>query len=426
MIDRGSIQESMKLAAITSINSVGKAAWVASVGIGKSYTTLQVLSHYNPPKITWLTNSEQLRDVDAPAEYFKWGMDHLYERTTFMCYQSACKLSGEDLGFVVCDEFDYAITEVYVQAITNNIYDKGLFITGTITEEKRWGLEELEIPLVYEISNQEAQDLAILNRVNFVMVELDLSTTKNRKKVTKYKSWMTSEVEEMQYIENQYIKALIPFLEVKKTIDDHYSRGIPFPQGENYDSLKRKKAQLKKSLDWVNSQRYMFLRSLDTTVEVSKKILLKHWSNPNDKMIVFSGLTDQIDRICNFTYHSKNSKGNTSIEDFNKGNLRVLGVCSALDRGKNMVGLNVGVFESYDSSATKLTQRIGRMSRLDADQEATVYFLLPYYQKKVVNKTTGLVELKRVPTRAVSWLESALVNYRVDNTNSRTINARDL
>lgn len=421
VIDRNVLQKEIVESCITSLTQVGRAAVIASVGIGKSKMTLDILAHFNPDEIIWLTSNEVLRDVDTPLEFMKWGYEYLLDKTEIMCVQTAYKIKGRHFKFLVLDEGDAVLTDKYIEAVSNNTFDYILVVTGTITQEKKDVLDSLSIPIVYEISNQEAQDLNILNKIKFVFVEYMLSTEKTYVKKTKYKEWKTSENEEMQYIEGQYMKVLLPFLAVKKTIDDYYSKGIPFPEGENYTSLKAKKDTLKRSLDWVNSQRYRFLQSLDSSVDLSKRIILKHLKTDGDKVIVFGGLTEQVERVCLHTYHSKNKKGNTSIEDFNSGKIRLMGVCSALDRGKNMSGLNIGIFKDFDSSSTKAGQRLGRFARLAVDQEATVYFLVPYYMKRVWNKEKSVYEMRRTPTRASAWLESALVNYRVDEYNSTTI-----
>jgi superfamily II DNA or RNA helicase len=421
--DRNEIQKEITEASIASLNASGKAGVIASVGIGKSKITLDILSSINPDKITWITSNEQLRDVDSPNEFYKWGFEHLLDKTTFVCYQTAYKWEDVDMGFVVYDEGDVLLTEEYIKSHINNNQDKVLWVSGTITQDKRRILKDtLEIPVVYEISNQQSQDLGVLNKTNFVFVEYELSLEKTYKKVTKTKSWMTSENEEYNYIESKYMKVLLPFLAIQKKMDNHFNKGIPFPNGETYSSLKEQKIRLIKSMQWINNERYRFLQGLNTNLQVTKGILKEHYyGNDKDKMVVFAGLTSQIEKVCKHTYHSKNKKGSTVIDDFNSDKIRVMGVCSALDRGKNMVGLNIGVWSDFNSSHTKLGQQIGRFCRLAADQEATLYFLIPFYKKRVWNKEESRYEYRRTPTRASAWLESALINYRLDSTNSKTI-----
>jgi hypothetical protein len=91
-----------------------------------------------------------------------------------------------------------------------------------------------------------------------------------------------------------------------------------------------------------------------------------------------------------------------------------------------MSGLNIGLWTDLNSSSSKLGQQIGRFCRLSEGEEATLYFLVPYYQKRVWNKEKSIYELRRTPTRVSAWLDSALINYRLDETNSKTINYKDL
>lgn len=414
--DRNTIQSEMKEAAIKSLDLCNKAVLKASVGIGKSLVTLQVADHYKPTKLTWLTNSEELRDKDAPQEFFKFGYEHLYEVCTFMCVQTACKLEGVDLGFIILDEADFACTEVYLNSVLKNKYDKCLMVSGTFTEEKLELLESKGFPLVYDITTNQAQELEILNKTNIVFVEFDLSTEKNIKVETKFKSWMSSENELYLYQENQFISTIIAYEKLKKGCSDHYS-GIKKIDGFNYEKFKQDKLNYQKKLKWIASARAKVLHTLNSSKQLARRISDKLLNNESNKVMIFSSLTEHLDSFVPYTVHSKNKKGNTCLEDFNKGLIREVGVISMIDRGKNMVGLNNGIFESYDGSETKMIQRLGRLARLTVDQEATLYVLLPYFYNK-----SG----KRLPTRAVGWAYSGFSNYQLDSTNSKTIQLKDL
>lgn len=411
---RSEIQQEMIDSAVESIDKTGKAAWIASVGIGKSYSALQVVAKYNPPKITWLTSSEELRDIDSQNEFVKWDYSYMLNNCTFMCYQSACKLKDYDFGFLVCDEFDAAITDVYLKAVTNNKFSQGLFITGTITEEKKDTLKQIDIPIVYEVSTNDAQSFGILNKTKVVFVEFDLDTEKTRKIETKFKSWMSSENEQYQYIENQFISQIIQYEALKKQANTHFNVAkIP---GFDYTEFKVKKQAISMKLKWIAAQRAKVLHTLDSSKKIARQLSNRLLQNKDNKVLIFSTLTEHLDSFVPNTVHSKNKKGNTVFDDFNEGKIREAGCISVADRGKNFHELNIGLFESYDGSPTKGLQRLGRFCRL-LKGNSTIYILVPYYHNK---------QGKRLPTRAAGWALSMLSSYILNEDNSCTINYKDL
>jgi superfamily II DNA or RNA helicase len=427
---REEMQQQAVEAAIVALEQCGRTSLLMGTGSGKTKTTLDILKHFNPSKITWLTNSEQLRDITAPSEFLKWDMEYLMERTTFMCYQTAYKLEGVDLGFVIADEADYSLTDEYSKVYVNNNIDKLLMVTASIRDEQRALLDELA-PTVFSFSTQEAQDAGILNKTRYVFVEYMLDTTKNVDMEVGGKKWKTSEQEQYDYLERQYTSALITYLSIKKRVDDWYA--ALFPSGDVRMLLSQKTAASRK-LKWINNNRFSFLMKLKSSIFVTKKILNKiYYENDTNKALVFSTYTEELEKVCKYTYHSKNKgnkkEPNPNIDLLNKGDIRVLGVCQAINRGANLVGVNHAVLKDYDGSHVKGQQRIGRMCRLLAQDEATIWILRPYFMKKIKVKTgedTFITEVRRTPTRAIAWSDKMLADFRLDDSNSSTINYLDL
>jgi superfamily II DNA or RNA helicase len=422
---REEMQTEAREAAITALTADSRASLIMGTGTGKSKTVLDIIKHFNPSKITWLTNSEELRDRTAPDEYIKWDCEYLLDRTTFMCYQTAYTLVGQDLGFVVADEFDFSITEEYIKVYNANTIDKLLGVTASYRENQLEALTSIA-PIVYTFSTQDAQDAGILNKTKYVFVEYMLSTAKDIRMEVGNKNWMTSEQEQYDYLERQYTSALISYLSAKALVDAWYN--TIFPEGDIRIMLSDKTNKLKK-LKWINNQRFSFLMKLNSSRTVARALLNRiHTQKPKDKVIVFASYTDQIDKLCTHTYHAKN-KGtkkdpNPNITLLNEGTINELGVCQSINRGANLVGLNHAVLVDYDGSHVKGQQRIGRLCRLLASDEATIWILRPFYMKKVkVKKEDGtfVFETRRTATRAIAWSETMLADFRVDDNNSRTI-----
>lgn len=425
MKNREEIQLEMKTIVIDSLESHNKAVVQASVGLGKTRLCLETLAHYNPDKITWLTNSEELRDSDTPAEFIKWGYEYLLEKTTIMCYQTACRLENQDLGFVIGDEFDFALTEQYVKGITNNYIDKFLGVSGTYTEEKLEILNKLGLPLVYKVTTNEVQDLQILNKTKVIFVEYELDLAKTRKTNPKYPTWRTSENEQYSYWEGQYISTMIQYAPIQKEFSLLFDV-LRENKGKTYSKLiysflqeyKQKEIiPFQRKLAYISSNRAKLLHTLDSSKRIARQLSDRILKESNDnKVLIFSTLTEHLDSFVPNTVHSKNKKGNTVFDDFNEGKIREAGCISIADRGKNFVGLNYGIFESYDGSETKGLQRLGRFCRL-LEGESTIYVLVPYYRNK---------QNKLLPTRSAGWAISMFSNYVLDESNSLTINFKDL
>lgn len=410
---REEIQVLAKSSAIEAISKTSRASLIVGTGIGKTKITLDILVHFNPDKITWLTNSEKLRDEDTILEFYKWGYEYLIPKVEFQCYQTSYKWEDRDLGFVVADEGDVSLTEAYSKVYFNNRIDKLLLVSATVTEDKSKLLERIA-PVVFTYSTQDAEDDGILNKTKYVFISYDLDTTKNIKVEANGKSWFTSESDSYSYWDGQYMMHLIGFLGISKSIDEHY-KGIKIIPNFNYEETKKKKAGLKAKMSWASKKRAEILYSLKSSKELAKRVINKVLKNPNNKIISFCKLTKEIDSVCEYTYHSKN-KLKSNIELLNQGKIKSLGVCSAIDRGVNLNAVNNFLFIDYDGSATKGQQRAGRGKRLPVEDEATIYILVPYFYKNG----------KRLPTRAYSWADSMLSDFNLTKENVVNLSINEL
>jgi superfamily II DNA or RNA helicase len=121
-----------------------------------------------------------------------------------------------------------------------------------------------------------------------------------------------------------------------------------------------------------------FLLNVPSTAKIAKKIAEGIRTEiPESKVLVFSELTAQADKISAVTVHSHHSdKQNAQhIEDFNNGDLRELGSCHSLTLGLNLKGATHAIMESYIGSATKSKQKKGRLDRLATDEKADLWII---------------------------------------------------
>lgn len=413
------IQKEMKSAVITSLEDCNEVAIKASVGMGKTKVLLEVLDYFNPPKITWLTSDTELRDKDTVNEFHKWGYAHLLERTNILCYQTAYKTSGEDLGFVVMDEADFSLTPEYIKSITDNTYSKCVMASGTYTDKQREFIEELGFSLVYELTTGEAQEHEALNKTKVVFVEYELSTVKDRLIQVKDRSWFSSENADYVYQNDSYNAAYKEYLRMSELISNHYN-GIEVIEGFVYADYKSSRNAARNRMKFAASRRAKILHTLKSSRTHTISIARRLQAVEGNKVLVFSALTAQSDYVCQYTYHSKNKKDNPNMDNFNEGIINTLGVVGIVNRGKNLEGLNYAIMESYDGSATKGNQQLGRLARLAVDKVATIYVLVPYYTAYVNN------EIKRFPTRAAGWAQDRYMSADLSEDSFRTIHINKL
>jgi superfamily II DNA or RNA helicase len=201
--------------------------------------------------------------------------------------------------------------------------------------------------------------------------------------------------------------------------------------GQATDELEKEVAKLEWQFKFFSSKRKTLLHTLESSRKVAQAVSLKiRADHPASKILVFSALTSQIDKICKYTYHSKNKKNNPNIKMFNDGEFHILGAVDAINRGLNMVGVDYLIKESYIGSETKFQQQHGRGTRLDISSVMKFIILLPYYEDWVTYKekdTYGRVinvrKLERVPTQACHWAVRMADSF--DMSNSRTIVMND-
>lgn len=400
------------------IESDRKNTLIVGTGVGKSKITMLILSKLfelndlnSDSCILLLTNSEILRDTNWKEDFEKWNLSWMWDKVVSECYQTVYKWKDTKWDLVISDEIDFCMTEVYSTFFLNNECSMILGLTGFVDPSKDQLLNSIA-PSIVEYSTQDAQEDGILNKTQLVLVEFDLSM--NPKDITvKYKSdgrdktFTQSENDAYAYIEDKcnILYGKISRLEIQPDV----IWGL--------DSTKVKELKdLKYQYNRATAERKKLLYTGIASRNVAKQLQEKILSNKDSKVICFSMLTDQADSINTFTYHGKNSKGSTALKDLDSGTIRALGVCKAVNRGANIIGLNNMIQESYDGSKTQFIQRHGRGTRLEANQTMYLFVMLPYYHKKVNSPEdkTKKVYVRRA-TQAVKWAENMMSEFTFNN-----------
>lgn len=400
------------------LDSDRKSTLVLGTGFGKSKLAMLILDALfkegnltKNSSILLLADSEKLRDDNWKEDFEKWGYSWMWNNIQAECYQTAYKWVNTSWDLVIADEIDFAMTDEFHKVFVNNDFQMVLGLTGYVDPSKEDLINNIA-PIIVKYSTQDAQKDGILNGTQVVFVEYDLS--RNPKDITveytkggKKQSFTQSENDAYAYYEDRCNILWGKITQLESDPDVVF--GI---DAEKMYDLRSLKYRWKKA----SSDRKNLLFNGIASKSVTKKLISEILKNPNNKVLTFSMYTDQADSINDVTFHGKNKKGNTALEDLSSGKIRSVGVCKAVNRGINLVGVNNLVVESYDGSKTSFHQRHGRGMRLNPNQKMYLYILLPYYRKKIQSPENKdqKVEVRR-PTQMVKWATNMLDGFHLHN-----------
>ena len=117
----------------------------------------------------------------------------------------------------------------------------------------------------------------------------------------------------------------------------------------------------------------------------------------NKKTLVFANTQKQADRLCSYSYHSKNKDSIDNLELFADGRIDTLSCVDQLSEGINIPNLEQGIIMHAYGNERKAAQRIGRLLRLNPNQTAVCHILC--YKNTIDEK----------------WVKSALNNFDTKN-----------
>lgn len=327
------------------------AAILLVTGGGKAKVMIDCILALKPKRIFYGADSTRNRDETFKKEMIKWGAEKYIKNTTFMCYQSAYKMKGEEFDLGLFDESDFSITEEYKKVYDNNTFKHKILVSATLDNEKRKLLKKI-VPIVYEKDLKDVEGKGVVNDSRYYIVNYMLTSEEN-KKYLKYNAIFSAEL--------------------NKPVRDE------------------------KKLTSLKIQRNLFLSRLGSSVIACKDLLRKLYKEEHRKILIFAGVASQADKLCKYSYHSHN-KADHIYKDFDEGRIRVMSVVGKVDRGDNINGVNTEIFESPKASKTKWHQKSGRGRRLDVEEELDIFYLLPYYRDR-----NGVLK----PTIVENWIYSS-------------------
>jgi len=311
-----------------------------SMGVGKTRIAIQhILKNYNaflkvlvvvPKKSildSWL---EELDKMDLT--------DKVLNHIEFVTYLSLNKKDPNDYEILYLDECHSLLYSH--EKFLNGYSGKILGLTGT--PPKRQGSEKYEMvrkycPIRYSFSVDQAADNKILNDYKIIVHYLSLSKLKTHKKKNKKGGfWFTSEYNDYLYFTERVQSANTP-------------------KQKAHSSIMR----MRSIMDYDTKESYVksFLKSRES------------------KCIVFANTQKQADRLCTYSFHSKNPNSDYNLELFSDGRIDKLSCVLQLSEGISIPNLRQGIIMHAYGNERKTSQRIGRLLRLNPTETATCHIL---------------------------------------------------
>ncbi len=268
----------------------------------------------------------------------KFELSHLLPYVTFTTYLSLGK-QPQDFDVIYLDECHSLLYshEFYLSMYPGKI----LGLTGTpprFKNSEKGEMVQKHAPIVYTYITDDAVEDQILNDYKIIVHYLPLATTKTHRVSKKTGGFfMTSERDNYKYWSERIVSSFNP---AQKQI--------------------------------FRIMRMQALMSFGSKEKYARSLL----DMIGEKCIVFCNNTEQADRVCKTSYHSKNPRSEENLEAFKAGDIDELSCVQQLNEGVNIPDLKYGIILHSYSNERKSSQRLGRLLRLSPDQKAIVHVLV--------------------------------------------------
>lgn len=355
-----------------------------STGTGKSKVAIDLIDHKKNISDVLITSPRTNLKQNWRKELSKWGWEEWtggmftkgdrVVRITIENIQTCYKWSGKAYHLLIADEIHTMMTPEYSQLFRNNVFGNviGLTATHDITDknDKQVYYDEYA-PVIYEYYDS-AED-GLINKTRYFIVNHYLNDEDQIMVKTKKVQFLKGEKQHYDYLTERIKKG--QQLMMQQGSQDWFTDAANwFWKGMGT------KEQKFAAMMYLNSIKYRkeFLQNLNSTAKIARRIkdgILA--ADANSKVLVFSELTKQIERITRSTVHSHNSEqvNQQRMDEFDAGIRRELGSCQSLTLGLNLKGASHAIMESYVGSSTRSKQKKGRLDRLDANQTADMWII---------------------------------------------------
>lgn len=368
---------------------------VLPTGTGKSRIPIKYLYDYGDigHLNMIVVPTEKLRDNNWKEEFIKFDTEFIYKFVQMKCYASLNKQS-ELYDLIVLDEI-HNITPN--NAIFKAKHVMGLTATKPTDSIKCKLLEDLDLPIVYELTLDEAIKLRLIAPYEITVIETELDNNiKYLKSGNSKNKFNVTEKQAYEYI-NSKINALEPRINNKSKEEQ---KGYGFHSDDDINRPLTEKEQ--KMLNNLIMKRMKFIYGLESKTQIGRyltKQLHPNYTKPNPRTLIFCGTIEQAEKVCIYQYHSKTDDFN--LNNFIIGEIDILSCVNALNEGINIPDIDYGVIIQLNSNELHLVQRLGRICRAREGHVAKIIIVVvkgTIDEKWVNNAISGLdnTKIKRI------------------------------
>lgn len=340
-----------------------KGSVIAGTGFGKSRVGVMAIGELlrrHEGKGLLLVPTTQLQDQFA-LEFEKWGYEDVKDRVDILCYQSACKLSGETYTVTVADEVHLGLSPIYRAVFLNNTHKMLLCMTATLPEEPEY--RELLVnlaPPAYMISLDQCVAKGLVAPYKIYCIPVSL-TPEEKKAYTSANN---------MFVHYKYkLGQFSAFDEANRILGDSSAS----PEEKKNAAMFYKAIRDRKEVVQKASNKIEYTRQIAEALP-EKKILTfagtNEFTNAMHSELESAGVEAR-------RYHSALGKGekDKALKDFKDNSCRVLCSTKALNQGFDIPDAELGIICGLDSKALAMIQRVGRLLRLSPNKVGEVVIL---------------------------------------------------
>lgn len=375
-----------------------------STGSGKSKVAIDAIKEGNFKNILITSPRTNLKKM-WKKELSKWGIKYQTNTTFFLetLYQNipiditieniqTCYKWEEEVikrfGLIIADEVHLIASPEYGRLIKvarkHNVPVIGLTATPSLHDEFKKEFYSTYIPIIYEYYDS-AND-GIINKRKYYIYKYELTNDYTVIAGTKKNPFTIGEKDQYEYLSKQFKKGQI--LMAQSGSQDWFKDAANWARkGQGTPVQKAAAITYLNAINYRKELLWNLTSSADIAVKIKNMILnedkgINTYTGDSmnfNKVLLFSELTSQANRLSNYSVHSKNNPeiNQELIKSFDDGEIRELSSVRSLTLGLNLNGANWAIIESYNSSPTDITQKMGRTDRLSVDDIANVVILVP-------------------------------------------------
>lgn len=403
-----------------------------STGTGKSKVAIDLIEQDDSITEVLITSPRTNLKENWKKEFIKWGWEEWTDgmwakgskavNITIENIQTCYKWSGKAYHLLIADEIHTMMTPEYSLLFEHNVFGNvfGLTATHDITDKNdKWLYYDKYAPVIFEYYDSAQHGL--INKTRYFVVNHHLNDMDTVLVKTSKTQFTKGELEHYNYLTERIRKG--QQLMLQQGSNDWFSDAANWFWKGMGDKEQKFAAMM-----YLNSIKYRkeFLQNLSSTAKLARRIKDGILAADNDaKVLIFSELTKQIERITASTIHSHNSEAvnRLRMDEFDQGKRRELGSCQSLTLGLNLKGATHAIMESYVGSSTRSKQKKGRLDRLKSDEIADMWIIRvvgtqseKWFESMSKNLITGVDDYMEIQSHVIldGKFDYSTGNVRID------------